>query len=266
MAVLWRFLLCVLFAPTLARAGAFMQPEGGGLVIAQMGFAQSDRLLDLDGAPLARAWRKLEVSVYGEYGLTDWITIIGEPSARTFRMDKIIDWNLQEVGRSRGTQVGASQIGARVRLFESGDAIVSGQVTLRFAPGGRNVALYSDMRRPIQVDVRALFGRRLDLFGWTGFSSAEFGLRNDGAFGHQVRMDFTCGVDVAERTTALFQSFVAFTPRVLGGRFALSQKAQASLVYALTPRLSLQVGASMGLRGPNARAERGLFSALWTRF
>ena len=244
-----------------------MQPEGTGQIIAQMGFARSHGVFDAFGQPVtARAWRKIEVSAWGEYGLTDSITLIGEPSWRSFRMTKLYDWNGMEMGRSHVTRPGATQIGARVKLGEWGATIVSAQATARFAPGGREIALYSDMRRGAQADVRLLFGRRFALFGFDGFTSTELGVRSDGPFGHQIRMDMTWGVQAMERVTALFQTFTALTPRWFGGKFALSQKAQASLVFALTDRVSVQIGGMIGLRGPNAVAERGLVSAVWTRF
>lgn len=266
---MWRFLLfasCAT-APASALAGAFMQPEGAGQIIAQVGFSQADRGYDAYGRPVAiRAWRKVEVSAWGEYGLTESITLIGEPSWRSFRADRIYDWNGFEVGRAHVGRIGATQIGARVKLIEWGDSILSAQATVRFAPGGKEIALYSDMRRPAQADVRLLYGRRIALFGLAGFASAEIGFRNDGAFGHQLRMDLTYGLQVRDRLTLLIQNFSILTPRWFGGRLALSQKAQASLVFALTDAVSLQLGGMIGLRGVNAAAERGLVSAVWTRF
>lgn len=244
-----------------------MQPEGAGQIIAQVEFSQADRGYDGYGRPVAiRAWRKVEVSAWGEYGLTDSITLIGEPSWRSFRADRIYDWNGFEVGRAHVGRIGATQVGARVKLIEWGDSIISAQATARFAPGGREIALYSDMRRTAQADLRLLYGRRIALFGLNGFAGAEIGFRNDGAFGHQLRMDLTYGLQILDRLTLMLQNFTILTPRWFGGRLALSQKTQASFVFALTDAVSLQLGGMIGLRGVNAAAERGLVSAVWTRF
>ncbi len=266
MSRLWVIAFC-LAAPSSASAGAFMQPEGGGQIIAQVGFSKAGYGYDAFGRPVAiRAWRKVEVSAWGEYGLTDAVTLIGEPSWRSFRADKLTDWNGFEVGRAHVARLGATQIGARVKLLEWENSILSAQATARFAPGGKEIALYSDMRRPMQADIRLLYGRRLEAFGLKGFASAEFGFRNDGAFGHQFRMDLTYGLQVWDRLTLMLQNFTILTPRWFGGQFAVSQKAQASLVFAVTDAVSVQVGAMMGLRGANSAAERGLVSAVWTRF
>lgn len=266
---MWKFCLIILVsaAPGLARAGAFMQPEGEGQIIAQVGFAHAGRGYDGAGRPVAiRAWRKIETNVWGEYGLSDKVTLIGEPSWRSFRARRLYDWNGVEVGRAQVSGLGAAQIGARVKLVEWGQSILSAQATARFAPGGRDRAIYSDMRRRTQFDLRLLYGRRLTLFGLNGFTNAELGFRNDGPFGHQLRLDLTYGLHIFERVTLMLQNFTAITPRLFGGRFALSQKAQASVVVALTDKISLQLGAMVALRGVNCAAESGIISALWTRF
>lgn len=253
---LWIFVW--LAAPLAARAGAFLQPTEHGQIIAQLNFSRAGFEYDALGRSTAiPAWRKFELSTYAEYGLADWITLIGEPSWFTF--------HAKPPGVSRA-RLGATQAGARVKVFEWDESILSAQATARYAAGGRGAAEFSDMSRRVQADVRLLYGRKIEFFGWPGYVDMEIGFRSKGAFGHQARFDATWAIRPFERLTVMLQSFTAITPGRLGGRFALSQKAQASGVFDVTKSLSFQLGVMAALRGVNASAERGVISAMWWRF
>ena len=98
------FLFLCLCAPAIARAGAFLQPPEHGQVIAQLGFSEARSGYDSFARPVAiPAWRKFELSTYAEYGLADWVTLIGEPSWFTF--------HASPPGRSAAA-LGASEAGA----------------------------------------------------------------------------------------------------------------------------------------------------------
>jgi protein XagA len=249
--------VCVVL-PVVARAGAFMQPPDHGQVIAQLAFSQARFGYDSLARPVAiPAWRKFELSTYAEYGLADWVTLIGEPSWFTFRA--------ASPGRN-ATALGATEAGARVRVFEWQDNVISAQVTGRYATGGRLAEAYADMGRRAQVDVRLLYGRNIEMAGMPGYVDTQIAFRSHGPFGNQVRFDVTWALRPFSRTTLMLQSFTAITPGRLGLRFALLQKMQASVLYDVTDAISLQFGALVALRGVNAAAERGLVSGLWWRF
>ena len=122
------------------------------------------------------------------------------------------------------------------------------------------------MRDRAQIDVRLLYGRKMEVLGLGGYVDLQIGFRSRGAFGHQFRFDATWAVRPLERTTLMLQSFTAITPGRLGDRFMLSQKLKASVVYDLTDALSVQLGAQAAMRGVNSAAERGIVGAVWWKF
>ena len=74
-------MFAALFAPCVAWAGAFMQPPGHGQIIAELAFSEAEVAYDALGrAGAIPAWRKFELSTYAEYGLTEFVTLIGDPS------------------------------------------------------------------------------------------------------------------------------------------------------------------------------------------
>lgn len=252
------FIVLVALAPVAAQGGAFLEPPGQGQVIAELDFSQARLAYDGFGRAAAiPAWRKFELSTYAEYGVADWLTLIGEPSWFSFRT--------ATPGASR-TSVGVAEAGARAKLFEWDENVLSAQATFRYAPGGQGAADHADMARRTQIDVRLLYGRKIEVFGWGGYVDTQVGFRSAGARGHQARFDATFAVRPFERITLMLQTFTTATPGRIGGNFALAQKAKASVVVDVTRSLSLQFGAVAGLRGVNAPAERGFASAIWWRF
>ncbi|MDE2579477.1 MAG: hypothetical protein KGL46_11770 [Hyphomicrobiales bacterium] len=251
--LLWAAAAC---AP--ARAGAFLQPPGAGLVIAQFTFSEADRYFDAYGrvTPI-RTWRKFDLSTYAEYGLTDAITIMGSPDWFSF--------HAPAPTQSR-TGAGAQEVGARVRLAQWGDNILSAQASARFLPGGRRAALFSDASHSVQADVRLLYGRNTTLFERAAFIDVQMGFRSSGAFGPQARLDMSYGWRVFKRVVLLLQAFSVVTPGKIGERFALSQKAQASVLYDLTDKITLQIGAMIAPAGVRAPAERAVIAGVWTQF
>ena len=70
------------FGPaSMARAGAWAQPEGETLVIAAASFADSTRAFDASGKLLpVSAWRKFELGFHVEYGLIERVTLLARPA------------------------------------------------------------------------------------------------------------------------------------------------------------------------------------------
>ncbi|MFV0281669.1 MAG: hypothetical protein ACK5JM_13035 [Rhodoblastus sp.] len=235
-----------------------MQAAGRGQVIAELAFSEARLSYDAFGRGVViPAWRKFELSTYAEYGLNDFVTLIGEPSWFTFRA--------QPPGR-RDTRAAAGEAGARVRLLEWGDSVISAQATARYATGGRWAAGFYDMRDRVQIDARLLYGRKIEISGLAGYVDLQMGVRTRAVFGHQLRFDATYAIRPFARTTLMLQSFTTIVPGRLGDRFMLQQKMKASVVYDLTDALSVQLGGLVALRGVNSSAERGIVTALWWKF
>lgn len=239
-------------------AGAFLQPPDQGIVIVGGAFAEAKRAYDPYGrlAPVA-AWRKLEATAYAEYGVTDWLTAIASPSLFAFRQDP--------PGQSRSATA-VAEVGARVRIYEWDGNVLSAQALVRAPLAGEAARAFADTTRFAQADLRVGYGRGFELFGFRAFSDTQIGLRTNGLFGHQARVDSTLGVWARDDVLILAQSFTAATPAGWNRVRYLQQKVSGSAVYWLTPAIGLQVGALTSLRSVNAGAERGGFSALWVRF
>src|SRR5665213_2208422 len=65
-----------------ADAAAFLEPAGQGQVIVTTSFTDSANAFDASGrlVPVA-SYRKFELNAWMDYGLTDWLTLIVDPSA-----------------------------------------------------------------------------------------------------------------------------------------------------------------------------------------
>ena len=241
-----------------ADAGAFLQPPDQGILIMGGAFTDAVRAYDSAGrlVPVAH-WRKFELTTYAEYGLADWLTAIASPSLFVFRQDP--------PGHGRQA-TGIAETGARARIYAWGDSILSGQVLVRAPLAGASARPFADTTRFVQVDIRAAWGHGFEIFGFRAFSDLQVGFRSSGNFGNEARIDGTLGIWASEPLLLLFQSFTAATPARIGQVAYLSQKAQVSAVYWLTPSVGLQVGGLFALRGVNSDAERGVFSALWVKF
>lgn len=244
--------------PLTARAGAFLEKPGEGIVIATGSFTDAVRAYDSLGrlVPVA-PWRKFELSTYADYGVTDWLTMVASPSLFVFRQDP--------PGRNREA-TGIAEVGARARIYEWGDSILSAQVTVRAPLAGASARPFVDTTRFVQIDARAAWGHGFELWGFRGFTDLQVGFRSIGYYGNELRVEGTLGIWAFDPLLLLFQTFTAATPGRIGQSLYLSEKVQASAVYWITPSVGVQVGGTFGLRGVNSDAGRGGFSALWVKF
>lgn len=243
---------------TPVSAGAFLEKPGEGAAIIGGAFTDTVRAYDRYGrlVPVA-PWQKFELTSYGEYGITDWLTGVASPSLFLFHQD----------GPQR-SQVAAeiAEAGARVRLYQWDNSILSGQVIVRAPLAGMSARPFADTTRFVQVDARVGWGNGFELFGFKAFNDLQIGFRSNGNFGHEVRIDGTLGVWAFDPLLVLLQSFTIVTPGRIGSSLYLSQKVQLSAVYWITPTIGVQFGGLFGLKGVNSGAERGAVSALWVRF
>lgn len=263
-----------------ALGGAWLYPEGKGQVIVTTTFADARKAYDSQGRLIETPpYRKFEARAYVEHGVTDWLTFVGEGSYLDFRgaaspadhLNLLINeakagLPLSPLGPA-GLQYGGFGIGAagaRLRLFNYGDYVVSFEASLRAAP--REARRFLDMRDAAQADARVLIGRPFEVFGFPGFLDGQFGYRSRGQNGDEFRADLTAGLRPLGQLLLLAQSFSAIAPRGGIATFVAAQKFQLSAVYDVTPQLSAQIGVVTALGGVNSPVERGVISALWWRY
>lgn len=134
--------------------------------------------------------------------------------------------------------------------------------------GSRATQLMDGGARTLGVDARLLFGQDVPLFGLPAFVDIEPGahVRAD-PFPTEARLDVTFGVRPRPDVLILLQDFSSFAhsdgPLV---PLASSSKLQASLVFDLSARWSLQVGGVRTVAGRNAVRETGPLGGVWYRF
>jgi protein XagA len=240
-----------------AQGGAWLEPPGEGQVILGGTFSDSLRAYDANGrlAPVS-SYKKLELTAYAEYGATDAITLIAAPS--------VLDFRAKPPGQSYAG-MGVVEAGGRVKLYEYEEWIFSAQATLREATRARS-RIFLDTGQGLQADARLLIGRTFTILGFPAFSSLEIGYRSPGGFGHEVRADATLGVRPVEKILVLLQAFNISAVHTTPLYPTRSNKLALSVVYEITPSISVQVGGIVGLPGVNTTTERGVISAVWYRF
>ncbi len=270
----------LLFFMKTAMAGAWLYPEGRGQLILATGFASARNAYDASGRLVATPpYRKIEARASLEHGVTEWLTVLGEGDAMSFHGSPapydVLELLIAEAKaglpfyapppRAVTYQgLGLGGVGARLRLLEAGDYVISVEGRLRAASA--QARRFLDMRDPLQVDARLLIGRAFTLFGLPGFLDGEIGFRSRGQIGDEVRVDLTAGVRPFDKALLMAQSFSAAAPRGGAGTALAQQKFQLSAIYDLTPSLSVQIGGVAAPAGANAPAERGLISAIWWRY
>jgi len=263
-----------------ALAGAWLLPEGSGQIITTATVAESRNAYDAQGRLRPTpAWRKIETRAYVEHGLRDWLTLTAEAGGFDFHGAAQADERrsllileakaglplvapAQQGPQYRGAGIGA--LGARVKLLDAGDAVVSFEAGLRAATPASRVFL--DMRQSPQFDARLLVARNYELFGMQGFTEAQIGWRSAGQTGDEARLDTTIGLRPLPRVLLLAQSFTAVAPGAQATTRLAAQKLQLSGVFEATKNLSVQLGVGFAPAGANAPQEKALISGLWFRY
>ncbi len=263
---------------SVARAGAWLFPQGHGQVILATTFAEARKAFDATGRLVTTpAYRKIQTEAYLEHSLTDWLAVVAQDSAMQFHgaaspteyLDLLISEAMAGLPLSirgpPGAQyqgLGLGALGARLRLFTHGDYVFSAEATMRAASS--NARRFLDMRDATQIDARLLMGRAFRFLGVAGFADTQIGYRSRGQNGDELRTDVTLGLQPLARLTLMAQSFSALAPR--GAPRLAQQKLQASAVVEAAPSVFVQVGVTAALSGANSPAERGIVGAVWWRY
>ena len=184
-----------------ALAGAWTHAGGSGQAILQVSAVSSTHAFGPSSALYAsRPFDKVEVTLVIEYGLTDWLTLIAAP--------QFLYVSLGAPGPSSYAGAGYSDLGARVRLWQGEDWVVSAQAVARLPGTGGSAGAAAVGYEDAELDLRLLAGRSFSLWGrpaWLDVQVADrlrFGDPPD-----EWRLDVSLGVRVAPRWQVLLQSF-----------------------------------------------------------
>ena len=251
--------LCLLPAAP-AYAGAWTLPEGTGQVIATPLYSDSGKGFDANGDVAdIPDYRKAELYVLLEYGLTDDVTLVAKPS--------LTNLSIEGAGDSGG--IGYTELGGRYRVYARGETVVSLQALARVPGEKRRSNLAQVGGDTMEYDLRGLVGRSFRLGGAKAFVDMQAGYRlRSGRPPNEFHIDATLGVDVGRKTQILAQVFNTVSDGRGIGAFTdyRYHNAQLSVVQTIAPNMSLQIGALGTIAGKNALRERGVFAGWWVRF
>ena len=248
-------LISLLAVPEAARAGAWLQDKGQGQIISSVTVSRAGRSFDETGeAHAAPEFRKEDYEIYAEYGLCSRLTAVFDTRLTTLHPD--------EPAPSL-TGFAETQLGIRGALWRKKAGIFSLQATLLF-PGDSVLTSGG-----LDAEIRGLYGVGFRFGRMTGFIDSEVAYRKRAhGFRDELRPETTIGLRPSPRWLLLAQSFNVVT--VGSGKTDVFEgeqdKIELSAVFALTPRVSVQLGGLGTVGGINVPAERAVVSALWLSF
>lgn len=218
---------------------------------------------------------KEEVAVYGEYGVTQAVTLLARSAVQSLREDVpvqrrvvVIDKKKTEIliPPEREFGVGGIELGARVRLRRQGPWVVSAQGVFGVPGSGENQINARFGEGGGDADLRLQVGRGL---GERGFLAASGGWRNRrGADQDEIRLDMTAGRALGRGVHVFVQSYSVWSIQERAGapRAYSGHRLQASLVVPVSRRMRLQIGALGTVSSRDMAREQAALVSLWRRF
>jgi protein XagA len=258
-------------APAGAFAGAWTLPQGTGQLIETLygwtGFGPP-----WGGNPPA-SQNRFDAQTYVQYGLTDSLTAFGETAFEHYAIG--------EPTPNTYNGLDYSGLGLRQKLWSTGEWVFSGEATA-FIPGAH------DSHAPAQEgntgwagEARLNAGRNFTLasspgLGWfpgirsvPGFLDAEiaYRLRTEGP-PDEWHGDLTIGFKFTPRIMLMLQDFTTVSMSTNNRTFPAWRQsvAEASVVYALNDKWSLQVGVFSTVWTVRTNTEHGVAVAVWRSF
>jgi hypothetical protein len=245
---------------TAAFAGAWPQDAGKGLVIVTASGSDSTKGYDANGHKIDIAdYKKREGFALIEYGLTDTITLIAQPSFR----------HVSVQGGTTSDGLGYTDLGARALVARGKNSVFSLQATGRIPGVRRQDSLAQVGSTGAETDLRSLAGTSFKIGKADAFLEAQGAYRfRFGAPPNEFHADLTFGVRPVPRFLLLAQSFNTWSDgrgRGVFGRYRY-HNIQTSAVLDIDKHWSIQAGALGTAGGENALRERGLLFGLWRKF
>ena len=254
----------LLLLPAAAHAGAWTLSEGKGQAALIGTLSQASQIFDWKGNVVgAPRYTKFELQGLLEYGVTDRLTVMLLPGMQHVSIDV--------PGNPNRTGLGYTDLGARYRVLEGQNWVLSGQATVRvpgtFDTGNPAAIGYTGF----ETDIRALFGYSFAVAGMPAFINLEAAQRfRFGGPPSEFRFDATFGVRPAPNWLLLTQVFNVVSEGTGQAPFFSNSynyhKLQVSVVYELNTRWAIQAGAFTTFAGRNALQENGVLLGTWYKF
>ncbi len=254
--------LAVAGLPGEVLAGAWTMEKGHGQVMVTATPSWADSVFtDARNVASATPYNKFELQGLFEYGLTDRLTAIVMPGFQHVSIDSPTN--------ATRTGLGYTEVGARYRVLEGANWVLSGQGSVRL-PGAFDTSNPAAIGYTgVEVDLRALGGMTFSMWNMPAYVDVQLAQRFRSAGPpNEFRADFTLGMRPVPQWLLLAQSFNVFSEGA-GGPFFPSydyHKLQLGVAYDLTPQWSLMAAAFTTFSGRNALQEDGATIGAWYRF
>lgn len=262
-----RILSCLfsLFIACHAHAGAWLQPEGKGLLIMQGSYYRASHFYDTDGNSQRQPrFTKYEFQPYGEYGVTNWLTLGGSAY-------------VQRVHQSSNGNFGLAdpEFFARTELWQSGSQHLSLQPLVKLRSHFRDGESPRGGSRSTDVELSLLYGRNFNLIDDRDYLDSRLGYRVRGSNrSPEWRADAALGFGVADniqivptlRAVVATDLTEAATFSENGDLDATYVKAEVTGLYHLDSMQWLQGSLSRTVAGTQAGNGYGLSFGYARRF
>lgn len=183
-------ILALLLSASTAHAGAWVQPEGSGMAIMQVGKFSGARYFDVDGSrkPQPR-YTKWEAQPYLEYGITGRHTI-----GATGYLQRT------EQRGEANTGIADPELFLRSRIWNDDDTVVSLQPLVKFPSAFVHPAGPRGGSRSVDSELSLLYGHNIDWFSNRDYLDIRLGYRHrTRGLAGQYRTDIALGLSPWER-------------------------------------------------------------------
>jgi len=258
-------LLALLISLSAAHGAAWTLPEDDWQLTSGVIWSNADHSFDAHGnASWPELFQRVLLTTDTEYGWSNDLTLFARSETAYVHLRDALTQPTSAFDN-------ALEAGARYRLSQSllqNDDVLSVELSGRKA-GAFNFAYSADAHAGGEDGgFRLLYGAGFQWQGLAGFYDLQAGYRFlSPPRPDQTVVDLTSGLWLNNDWLIMGQSFnlvsSAATPPY---RFFRMHKLEASAVWRITPKVSLQMGAFFSPVGINALDERGLQLSVWANF
>ena len=257
--------LLLLFAAQAAYAGAWTQPKGDGLFIAQATYFTSDAFFDENAIKVAQPrFSKYELQPYAEYGLRDWLTIGGSAYLQS----------IHQAGNSN-IGIGDPELFARLRLWQGMKDVFAIQPLVKLPSLYAHSGTPRGGSRSTDAELSLLYGRNMHILSERDYVDLRVGYRVRGkGLNPQWRVDAALGIHLSESwqvipafrgvTAVDYNEYAVFSENAEQD-YDLA-KAEVTIAYSLDENRWLQATAFDHVAGALTGAGRGFSVGFAQRF
>jgi hypothetical protein len=245
----------------LAHAGAWLQKENGGIFLSQYRQYYTEEYFDKNGEKYSDfAFYKAEYNPYGEYGVTDWLTVGGSANIQA-----IIN---RDTMNNQNTDLYLNNIEAffRLPLYAQG-AFVSSIEPRAYIPIDSSLSINPDGNR-IMPELKLSFGYDLGEGDYID-ASILYIKRTDDGLDDMVKTEISYNYKITDEFAVLTQ----YTDENSRGDISANndknydlEKLGLNLVWDKYKRMSYQIGVTYDINGRNTGSGIGVNYSVGYKF